>query len=254
MLTAVDAGGGNAYISFDMAQAWGGGALDVLVQQGLLKPASVAHSVECHGCEERCYSDVVRQSSSTGNVRAFVVCEVPDRQEEMGRVPIAVERLQQWQSSSNLLAQFIAGKLGLDSSQIQAGSDGSYRLGMLRSSHGRRWATLKVAPLALEVNHHSSPLVELLFVEGSEVVLDDAHIQHMLTFQVDARGKEYVPNTEKRESRKLDTQAMYQEWRDTHAELQRKHPGKDKAWYARKIARLEVARGRDYETIRKRLL
>jgi len=253
VLTAVEAGHGNALISFDIAQAWGSGALDVLVKQRLLKPASVAQSVECRGCEERCYSDVVTQSSPAGDVRAFVVCEVPDKQAEMGRVAVAVERLQQWQCSANLLAQFIAGKLGLDSSQIEASGNAGYRLGMLKSSHGRRWVSLTIFPLALDANQQSLPIADLLYADGDAILLDELKVQHMLSFQAEAMGKVYLPNTDKRESRKLITQAMYQEWRDEHAKLLREQPGKDKTWYARKIAKMEIARDRDYETIRKRL-
>ncbi|MBG57472.1 MAG: hypothetical protein CMK46_04195 [Porticoccus sp.] len=254
VLAALEAGNGAALISFDTTQTWGSGALDVLVKQRLLKPASVAKSVECRGCEERCYSDVVTQSSPAGDVRAFVVCEVPDKQAEMGRVLVAVERLQQWQCNTILLAQFIAGKLGLDSRQIEARGDAGYRLGMLKSPHGRRWVSLTTFPLALDANQQSVPLGELLFVDEGFIALDDVHIQHLLSREGNTTEKQYIPNTEKRESRKLNTQAMYQEWRDTHAQLLCEHPGRDKTWYARKIARMEIAYGRDYETIRKRLL
>ncbi|WP_461518955.1 hypothetical protein [Porticoccus sp.] len=253
VLTAVEAGQGNALISFDITQAWGSGALDVLVKQRLLRPASVAQSVECRGCEERCYSDVVTQSSPAGDVRAYVVCEVPDKQAEMGRVAVAVERLQQWRCDTNLLAQFIAGKLGLDSHRIEVGRDGVFCLGMMKSPHGRRWAILKTTPLVLEVNHQSTPIVELLFVEGDDIALDDLRIQHLLSCEGVTPEKQYIPNTDKRAARKLSTETMYQDWRDTYVQLLRDHPGEVKTWYARKIAKMDVANGRNYETIRRRL-
>ena len=127
------------------------------------------------------------------------------------------------------------------------------RLGMLQSPKGRRWVTLLSSPLTVEVNQQLVPLTELLFADFDEVALDEVRIQHLLTIKAERQIKQYSSNTARREARKSKTQAMYQDWRDAHALLLQEHPGKNKSWYARKISRMDVAHGREYETIRKRL-
>jgi len=254
ILSSVEAGRGTAFFTFDAVQTWGRDALDSLVSQGLLKPASALQSIECRGCEEHCFSDVVVWPAATGEARAFVVCEHPDKQAEMGRIPVAVERLQQWRCDGMLLALNLCRMLGLGNDGIQTEGLGGYRLGMLKSPHGRRWATLSISPLALVVNRNQMPLSELLCVDGGAVGLDSARIQLELSVEQPAQGKQYTPNTNKREVRKLGTQAIYQDWRDAHARLKQEFPGHTKSWYARKIARMDVSGGKDYETIRKRLV
>lgn len=253
-LSAVEEGKGTAFFSFDVVQPWGPDALESLVSQKLLKPASALQSINCRGCEEHCFSDVVVWPTATGEARAFVVCEHPDKQAEMGRIPVAVERLQQWRCDSRLFALYLCRMLGLDGDGIQADGRGGYRLGMLKSPRGRRWASLTISPLALVVNQYPIPLRELLFVDEGFVELDSARIYYELSVDQPAQGKQYTPNTNKRETRKLNTEAMRQEWRDVHAKLKQEFPGNTKSWYARKIAKMDVSRGKDYETIRKQLI
>ena len=60
-------------------------------------------------------------------------------------------------------------------------------------------------------------------------------------------GKGYVPNTDRREVQKMNTQAMYQDWQDAYVSQLQDHPDKGKKWHSRMIARMLVARGRDSE-------
>lgn len=239
-------------IDHDTVQGWEQGALHGLLSQGLLKAAPAAFSLECRGCEEHCFSDVlVRTDGST--TRAYIVCEVPERQAEMGLVSVPIERLQQWQSSPVLLARFIAGALGLDA-EISVSKEARLYLGMLQGPHGRRGITLAMDTFSLEVNQHAIPLAELLFADGDVVAMDRRRIDSVMSLKVNPADKPYEPNTDKRESRKQTTAAMRQDWRDAHAQLQREHPGKsNKKWCSIRIARLPIARGRDSETIRKQL-
>ena len=253
MLAGVEAGAGRTIIGFDAVSAWDATILDTFISLGLLKPTSAAQSLECKGCEERCFSDVVVQSSKEGEDRAFVVCEVPHKREEMGRVPLRMERLGQWLCSAELLAQFIAAQLGL-SNEFAAGNDSRpIRLGMLKGPEGRRWVTVLTAPLALEVNQQNVPLSELLFVDDCVIALDVARIRSLLQVRADEVGKLYTPTTKKREARKLATQAMYQDWQDAYDSLREGHPEQTKTWFALRLARLPVARGRDWDTIRKNI-
>lgn len=238
-------------ISHDTVQGWGHGVLDELITIGLLKKAPTASSLECQGCEEHCFSDVlVRTEGDT--TRAHIVCEVPERQAQMGLVNVPLERLQQWQSSPAQLAEFVATALALDPA-ISSNKKGIYQLGMLPGPHGRRGVALSMASFSLEVNQQSIPLTELLFTERGVVTVDQRRIDSAMSLKVHPAAKPYLPNTDRRESRKLATAAMRQDWRDAHAQLQREHPGKSKKWYSLRIARLPIAQGRDSETIRRQL-
>lgn len=238
-------------VDHDTVQGWEQGVLDRLIAQGILKIAPAASSLACSGCEEHCLSDVVVRTNG-GATRAHIVCEVPERQAEMGLVSVPVERLQQWQSSPAMLAEFVAGALGLDAA-VSTSTQGVFNLGMLQGPHGRRGVTLVLNTFSLEVNQHSIPLMELVFVELGSVALDRRRIDAALNLKAKPADKPYESNTVKRESRKQATAAMRQDWRDAHEKLQREHPGKSKKWYSIRIARLPVALGRDSETIRRQL-
>jgi hypothetical protein len=124
---------------------------------------------------------------------------------------------------------------------------------MLQGPHGRRWVLLLVDTLSLEVGQQSIPVTELLFVDHGAVVLDEQRIHGLLSLAAEPASKLYVPNTDKRESRKQATEAMRQNWRDAHEQLQIRQPGKSKKWYSIRIAKLPVAQDRDAETIRRQL-
>ncbi|GAB5498520.1 MAG: hypothetical protein PsegKO_08310 [Pseudohongiellaceae bacterium] len=253
LLASVEAGSGHAVLGFDDIHHWGSEARDSLVQLNLLAPAVAATSLECRGCEEHCFSEIMYSASVAGQSKPFILCEVPEKQAEMGRVAVQAERLQQWQCRTASIAQFLADRLGLDAVMDAEPDLQHIRLGMLTGPQGRRWAVLSINPLVLEVNQHSAPLEELLFVENDSVKLDTLRIQAFLAKDKQSTGKAYQPNQDRREARKQATEAMYQDWRDTHEQLLREHPGKSKSWYSQKIARMDVGQGKNPETIRKRL-
>lgn len=253
LLAAVEAGGGRAVFSFDMVKLWGEGTAKTLCDQGLLKTTAAAQSLECQGCEESCFSDVVMQPSKSGKSRAFIICEMPHKQAEMGRVPVRLERLQQWQASIGLLAAFVAGKLRLEGDGEVTKDSQPVRLGMMKGPHGRRWVAVLSKPLVLELNQQAVPLSELLFAEADLVALDMPCIQKLLEADTQPAKKAYTPSIDRQAARNMQTQAMYQDWQDVYEKLKQKHPDKSKKWCSLKIARMSVGRGKQSETIRKRI-
>lgn len=239
-------------INWDATQQWGDGVLDRLVKFGLLASTSSAQILECTGCEYRCFMDVITDTNNAKQTRAFIVCDVPEMQSEMGRIEISLERLEQWQSSIKQLAEVVQSLLAM-THDINDGDKAVIRLGMLQGKGGRRWVSLLNQPLVLEINGYKIPVSELLFVDNDELVIDKFRIDELLNTKPCSVSKVYTPSTDKLEARKLSTRAKYQDWQDEYVVLKIKHPKMNKSWFARQISRMPIGQGNDSETIRKHL-
>jgi hypothetical protein len=124
---------------------------------------------------------------------------------------------------------------------------------MLKSLNGRRWVTLNSLTLLLEVNKHAIPIDEVLYFEDGHLFVDNNCIDDLLNRESLNQGKKYIPSTSKREDRKTKTQAMYQDWNDEYFHLQKSHPSKSKTWCSSQIAKMDISKGRDSETIRRNI-
>jgi hypothetical protein len=47
---------------------------------------------------------------------------------------------------------------------------------------------------------------------------------------------------------------MYQDWQDSYLSLKAEYPNKSNTWYAEKIRKMDIAKGRDADTIRKHMV
>lgn len=124
---------------------------------------------------------------------------------------------------------------------------------MLKGSEGRRWLTLQTQPLLLEVNQQTTPIADLLYFSDCLLEIDSLAIDTLLNATSPNTGKAYIPITSKQETRKQNTQAMYQDWHNEYQVLLQKHPRKPDSWYSNKISKLPMAQGRTPETIRKHM-
>jgi len=234
-------------LDWDETQQWHDGVLAGFVVNGLLSKDVLAQSLECNGCEQFCFMTVYQTDDVQ---RAFIVCDDPDRQSQMGRINVPLERLQQWRASARQVATVISGLLDLESKPVYQKDAASYKLGMLKGKHGRRWVNLKIQPLALEINRHIISLSDLIYFVGNELSIDKTRIDELLNSAPNDTSKAYTPDVSKRETSKLATQAMYQDWNDAYLALVKKHPNKKDSWYSLHIAKLPISKGRDSETIR----
>lgn len=231
-------------------QQWQGGVLERFLAVGLLAKNVKAHSLLCTGCEQHCFMPVYQTDDEQ---RAFIVCDNPDKQEQMGRIQVPLERLQQWQASARQFAAVVAGLLGFESRPVYQQASASYRLGMLKSDGGRRWVSLTAQPLALEVKRYEVPLSDLLYFDAEGLGIDKPRIDGLLNSTPSDTGKAYTPDVSKQEAGKLATLAMYKDWHDEYLRLKQKHPNKSDRWHSMQIAKLNIAQGRDSETIRKNM-
>ena len=239
-------------VGWNAVQQWPDSALDKFLQVGILATAPSAQSIECHACENHCYMDVFTQTSNdTSSTRAFIVCGDAEMQSQIGRVSIPLERLQQWQGSAKQLAQVIAGLLQLEDKITYQHEQSLIRLGMLKSLKGRRWIVLNASDVSLEINQNSIQIDELLYFENEELVLDYARINDLVNSEPLSKGKKYTPSTDKCEARKLETQAMYQDWNDEYLRLKKQSPNRTKTSCAYKISKMGIAKDKSAGTIRK---
>lgn len=237
-------------IGWDEVSQWPEGLLKQFLKLGLVAKDVSAKSLTCAGCEHHCTMDVLLAEDAK---RAFIVCDHPDMQDQMGRMQVPLERLQQWRASPLQFASVIAAILGLDTKLSFNKETTSYKLGMLKSEGGRRWASLFTQPLRLEIAGHFVALGDMLFFDGGELVFDVDRIKSLLSSNPANVGKAYTPNTNKQEARKAATQAMYQNWCDEYQALFRKHPDKTDVWFSTQIAKLPIAHNKSAETIRKHM-
>jgi hypothetical protein len=237
-------------LGWDEVQQWQDGVLAHLLAAGLLRKEVKAQSLMCMGCEQQCFMPVYLTDDGQ---RAFIVCDDPDKQAHMGRVNVPLVRLQQWQTSTRQFAGVVADMLGLDANPEYQEASASYRLGMLKSEGGRRWVSISVQLLVVEINRQAVPLADLLYFSDDVLVMDQPRIDELLNVIPSDTGKAYMPDATKREARKLATQARYRNWHDEYLLLQRKHPGKSDTWYSLQISKLPIAQGKGSETIRKNM-
>jgi len=185
--------------------------------------------------------------------RAFVVCDDPEMQDEMGRINIPLDHLKQWKTSAKLVAKVIAELLDLDYQLDRKKQPANIKLGMLPSRQGRRWVSINVHPLSLEINQRSAPIEEVLYFDGDELLLDRSRINEMLLAAPLQQGKPYTPSTSKREAGKRKTEAMHQDWHDSYLRLKRQHPDKSETWISEQIEKMPIAMGKAAKTIYRKM-
>jgi len=241
-------------IDWDAVQYWSEPILDYFLELGLLSPASSAQSIGCISCENHCFMDVITLPHDDPALsRAFIVCDGENMQSQIGRVQIPLVRLQQWQSSVKQLARVIADLLAFKDKIEFSANQSTIKLGMLKSSKGRRWVSLNCVDLSLVINQHSVPVEDVLYFENEQLLIDSDCIDDLLNRETLIQGKAYKPSVNKREAKKLETQAMYQDWKDAYIVLSQSHPSKPKTWCSIQIAKMDIAKGKDSETIRKNM-
>jgi len=225
-------------------------ATKAMKSQKLIVKARPATSTLCPECESNCVMPVHSLSATTGKTSSFIVC---DKRSDVNRVPIPAERLTQWQCNTDLVCKFISTSLALRQPVKKADDDGRWEIGMVSGDKRSQMLCLEVADeLMLIAGNSKVPLSEFIEYHDGAYVLDDAQIRHLVDSATTADDR-YTPSNARREARKLDTKAMYESWRKVYRELRREKPGMSDVWYSLKIAKMDIAKGRDADTIRKHM-
>jgi hypothetical protein len=241
-------------LSWGSVNLWQERAFTLMLDNKLITPVSKAKTIQCRYCEKNCTLDVISQEYPNNKTRHYAVCEDPFMHEQIGRMTIPAEQLNQWKISIKQLAVLIADLLGLPCDIRYKVDQKSIALGTLKSkAAGRKSVVLNVEPLTLVVNQILLPISELLYFEYNKLVLDREKIDHALNLKQPSAVKTYRINTDKNELRKSNTLAMHQDWQEQAIKLKKKHPTKSKTWISQQIAKLPLAKGKSAETIRRNI-
>jgi len=94
-------------VTGDESRNWPKGKLDELISAGILTEIEHANGVTCDQCEENCYIEPdIRTYLDRSKTIGVFVCT---RRDDIGRVPIDLNRLRQWQIDKKKLWKLVYG-------------------------------------------------------------------------------------------------------------------------------------------------
>lgn len=172
LLARLGATGGEAIeLRGDELGGWPAEAVQALNASRILAPSSPATSGVCDGCERACAMPVqvvAKQGRQTG---AFIVC---DKTEDIGRVPVALLRLERWRASGTSLADALAMLLGSAEATRLASDAKALRVGVVAGRTARAAVLLRwqEGGAVLEVAGHLLPLDLALTINDAALALD----------------------------------------------------------------------------------
>ena len=229
---------------------WPQTTVKAMKAQKLIVKARPASSVICPGCERNCVMPVHTLPSTTNKPSSFIVC---DKRSDINRVPVPSGRLIQWQCNADLVSRFVASSLGLRSPARLTDRTERIEIGIVHGDKHSQMLCLETpGTLILVVGNSKVPLADLIEFHKGAYTLDATPIQRLANSAITADNR-YTPSNARREARKLNTQAMYKSWQKECRALRKRRPGMSDVWYAQQIAKMDIAQGRDAETIRKQM-
>jgi hypothetical protein len=152
---------GQEIFGADEAARWPGGALELLINSGMLERAEPAQVIECDGCERNCFMPVfVRPDEGNRPAYAFISC---DKLEDVGRVPVALDRLVQWRITGSMLAHTAGRLLGFSKPPHEDSVMRCWTLGLPKGKECKGEVKLSISgSITLTVGGHVMPLVHVL--------------------------------------------------------------------------------------------
>lgn len=163
---------------------------------GLLAKGPPATVVSCPGCEQNCAMTVEVVTTVSGKPRAFVLC---DQRDDVARVDIANDLLEQWASSPERVADTLAKLLG---TRRSGGDPASRRwnVGLLRGAKQRAHVVLTISDvLQISVAGHSVPVSDVLEAGDDGLLVDRRALVRCVDTPVPGAGDK--ESTEERRKR-----------------------------------------------------
>ena len=238
------------FVSAQELSLWPSEAVRAMKSQKLIFKARPANSTQCPGCEKDCHMPVHTLSNSDGANFSFIVC---DKRSDINRVQISTEQLIQWRSDAVAVCNFLASTLELNRSTVQQDNKNLLTIGMVRGKKRSQILSLQAKKgLKLVAGNSITDLIDLVTFDEDRYVIDRQSVMQMVDATTTADPR-YTPTSTKRESRKMDTQAMYASWQKEYRSLRKKHTKKSDVWFSQQIAKLPISQGRSADTIKKHM-
>lgn len=239
-----------ALVSEEELSHWPAEAVRGLKAHKLLVKASPAVSAVCPGCERECTMPVRTLPAGNGPAVSFAVC---DKRDDINRVEIPPERLRQWRCGVEAVGAFVAQSLGLRTGGQRKTESGLWELGLVAGKKRSQTVCLRAnGTLEIVAGENAIPLAEIVRLEPDRYSVDGESIRQLVDAAT-AGDPRYTPTIARREARKLETQALHENWRKAYRALTRSHAGMSDVWYSQRIAKMDIAQGKSAETIRKHL-
>ncbi len=242
--------GMTALVNAEELEQWPAVAVKAMKSQRLIIRARPADSAICPGCEDNCVMPVHRLPAKAGARSSFIVC---DKRSDVNRVSVSVDRMTQWQCSADLVCEFVATSLDLRPPARQTGSAGRWEIGIVSGDKRSQMLCLEVGGiLSLVAGYSKVPVDEFIEFHEGGYALNEFEVRRLVDTATTADNR-YTPSQVKRVARKFETRAKYESWQKMYRKLKREKPGKSDRWYANQIAKMDIALGRNVETIRKNM-
>ena len=180
--------GAPVLIGADELAQWPSEIVAAMKGQKLIIKARPATSAICPGCEEECVMPVHTIPARSGDPALFIFC---DKRDDIGRVPLPIARLEQWQASGDSIADLLAGLLDLHRSGTGGASGGRWEIGVFRSAkHSSHLVLLARGELALTLAGHSIALAEVLALDGDGFKVDKRRLARLVDQPIAGAGDE----------------------------------------------------------------
>jgi hypothetical protein len=181
-------GGAEVYLTTEDLNRWPSVAVQAMQVARLLSNARPAESVVCPGCERECAMPVHVTAAEDRVPAIFVVC---DKREDINRVPIPRESVEQWQASGDAVADLLASLLELRRPDRGVGQAGRWNVGLLKGAkHSAHLVLVAGNELVLAVAGHSIALVDVLELAGCDFMVDRKALIHRVHRPVAGGGDE----------------------------------------------------------------
>jgi hypothetical protein len=208
-----------AVFAADEIAGWPDGALETLLNVGLLEGTRRARTLICEGCEWSCVKPVVvRLKRFNGAHTAFITC---DEERDFGRIAVPLQRLAQYRSTLSMMASFLAKELDI-SGEPKLQHPASILLGLTKGRYGDRAISLVLhnRRLELRVGRQQEALARCLRWESARIQVNRATIRRFANrkeqptsaasrYQPDRSGQEKRKRETAREDQKIIHQARY---------------------------------------------
>lgn len=178
--------GAAVFVSDHELREWPGAAVATMKAQGLITKASPAASTVCPGCEQECAMPVHVINAKARKPDAFIVC---DKRDDINRVPVPVDRLEQWQVNGESVAALLARMLDLHRSSGSSGDATRWEVGMLKGvRHSSHLVLVADGSLTLSLAGHSIPLADVLTLKGRAFNVDRRMLNRLVDHPAGGAG------------------------------------------------------------------